>query len=316
MPAASGHLLLFCLCSEIFPLLTWQRGTHTFLSPIYVKTKDRKSSVHLSSAKTTKSNISSKPVLFCHLTNNCSAFFPLPQSEYNSSFGGLGFFPLVVEHVNLHWKVDRQRSSRKHLRILFLTLLRIFWTDLPPPATRDRPPGCKTVFVGGLPENATEQLIMEVFGQCGDITAIRKSKKNFCHIRFADEFTVDKALFLSGTLLVVPLWFCHLHVSTLSSQCSKVVGNNYFFFTSPQGGVTCREENSSFFCKLENGTDQGVNRHLFPKMKITSWLMKLIVLYILVCRMIISQSVTPHCRLCRICQRTQSSSAYSLEVAC
>ncbi|KAM4555869.1 ecto-NOX disulfide-thiol exchanger 2 isoform 2-T3 [Odontesthes bonariensis] len=70
--------------------------------------------------------------------------------------------------------------------------------NLPPPATRDRPPGCKTVFVGGLPENATEQLIVEVFGQCGDITAIRKSKKNFCHIRFAEEFTVDKALFLSG----------------------------------------------------------------------------------------------------------------------
>lgn len=76
--------------------------------------------------------------------------------------------------------------------------LHYFYTDLPPPATRDRPPGCKTVFVGGLPENATEQLIMEVFGQCGDITAIRKSKKNFCHIRFAEEFTVDKALFLSG----------------------------------------------------------------------------------------------------------------------
>lgn len=70
--------------------------------------------------------------------------------------------------------------------------------NLPPPATRDRPPGCKTVFVGGLPENSNEQIIMEVFGQCGDITAIRKSKKNFCHIRFAEEFTVDKALFLSG----------------------------------------------------------------------------------------------------------------------
>ncbi|XP_068571244.1 ecto-NOX disulfide-thiol exchanger 2 isoform X2 [Cebidichthys violaceus] len=70
--------------------------------------------------------------------------------------------------------------------------------NLPPPATRERPPGCKTVFVGGLPENATEQLIVEIFGQCGEITAIRKSKKNFCHIRFAEEFTVDKALFLSG----------------------------------------------------------------------------------------------------------------------
>ncbi|KAJ6661694.1 hypothetical protein lerEdw1_013216 [Lerista edwardsae] len=71
--------------------------------------------------------------------------------------------------------------------------------NLPPPSTRERPPGCKTVFVGGLPENATEEIIQEVFDQCGDITAIRKSKKNFCHIRFAEEFMVDKAIYLSGT---------------------------------------------------------------------------------------------------------------------
>lgn len=75
----------------------------------------------------------------------------------------------------------------------------IFLLDLPPPSTRERPPGCKTVFVGGLPENATEEIIQEVFDQCGDITAIRKSKKNFCHIRFAEEFMVDKAIYLSGT---------------------------------------------------------------------------------------------------------------------
>ncbi|XP_070818680.1 ecto-NOX disulfide-thiol exchanger 2-like isoform X2 [Chaetodon trifascialis] len=70
--------------------------------------------------------------------------------------------------------------------------------NLPLPATRERPPGCRTVFVGGLPENATEQLIMDVFGRCGDIAAIRKSKKNFCHVRFVEELTVDKALLLSG----------------------------------------------------------------------------------------------------------------------
>ncbi|XP_076775076.1 ecto-NOX disulfide-thiol exchanger 2 isoform X4 [Arvicanthis niloticus] len=70
--------------------------------------------------------------------------------------------------------------------------------NLPPPATRERPPGCKTVFVGGLPENGTEQIIIEVFEQCGEIIAIRKSKKNFCHIRFAEEYMVDKALYLSG----------------------------------------------------------------------------------------------------------------------
>ncbi|KAL4608841.1 ecto-NOX disulfide-thiol exchanger 1-like isoform X1 [Arapaima gigas] len=70
--------------------------------------------------------------------------------------------------------------------------------NLPPPSTRERPPGCKTVFVGGLPENATEEIIREVFDHCGEIIAVRKSKKNFCHIRFAQEFMVDKAIYLSG----------------------------------------------------------------------------------------------------------------------
>uniref|UniRef100_A0A3Q3JL86 RRM domain-containing protein n=1 Tax=Monopterus albus TaxID=43700 RepID=A0A3Q3JL86_MONAL len=70
--------------------------------------------------------------------------------------------------------------------------------NLPPPSTRERPPGCKTVFVGGLPESATEEIIREVFNQCGEINAIRKSKKNFCHIRFSEEFMVDKAIYLSG----------------------------------------------------------------------------------------------------------------------
>ncbi|KAJ8349991.1 hypothetical protein SKAU_G00251210 [Synaphobranchus kaupii] len=70
--------------------------------------------------------------------------------------------------------------------------------NLPPPSTRERPPGCKTVFVGGLPENASEEIVRELFDQCGDIIAIRKSKKNFCHIRFSEEFMVDKALYLSG----------------------------------------------------------------------------------------------------------------------
>ncbi|XP_062819818.1 ecto-NOX disulfide-thiol exchanger 2 isoform X2 [Anolis carolinensis] len=70
--------------------------------------------------------------------------------------------------------------------------------NLPPPTTRERPPGCKTVFVGGLPENGTEETIVEIFEQCGEIIALRKSKKHFCHIRFAEEYMVDKAIYLSG----------------------------------------------------------------------------------------------------------------------
>ncbi|XP_034429251.1 ecto-NOX disulfide-thiol exchanger 1 isoform X2 [Hippoglossus hippoglossus] len=70
--------------------------------------------------------------------------------------------------------------------------------NLPPPSMRERPPGCRTVFVGGLPENSSEEIIREVFEPCGEITALRKSKKNFCHIRFNEEFMVDKAIYLSG----------------------------------------------------------------------------------------------------------------------
>lgn len=70
--------------------------------------------------------------------------------------------------------------------------------NAPPPTTRERPPGCRTVFVGGLPENMTEEIITEVFERCGEITTLRLSKKNFCHIRFVYEPSVDSAIFLSG----------------------------------------------------------------------------------------------------------------------
>ena len=71
--------------------------------------------------------------------------------------------------------------------------------NVPKATTRERPLGCRTVFVGGLPENMTEDIIEEVFQSiCGKISAIRMSKKNFCHIRFQNEKSVDSAIGLSG----------------------------------------------------------------------------------------------------------------------
>ncbi|XP_062583717.1 ecto-NOX disulfide-thiol exchanger 2-like [Saccostrea cucullata] len=70
--------------------------------------------------------------------------------------------------------------------------------NAPPPTTRERPPGCRTTFVGGLPENVTEEIIAEAFSNFGMIVSIRKGKKNFCHIRYELEESVDRALFLSG----------------------------------------------------------------------------------------------------------------------
>lgn len=50
----------------------------------------------------------------------------------------------------------------------------------------------------GLPENITEAVIQEIFERCGEITTLRLSKKNFCHIRFVLEASVDAAIYLSG----------------------------------------------------------------------------------------------------------------------
>lgn len=70
--------------------------------------------------------------------------------------------------------------------------------DAPPPSTRDRPEGCRTIFVGGLPETMTEEILSEIFEHFGGICSIRLSKKNFAHIRFETEDSVDRALYLSG----------------------------------------------------------------------------------------------------------------------
>ncbi|CAL1541449.1 unnamed protein product [Lymnaea stagnalis] len=68
----------------------------------------------------------------------------------------------------------------------------------PPRSTRERPPGCRTIFIGGIPENCTEDLLFEVFENCGPIQSIRISKKNFAHIRFENMESVDRALYISG----------------------------------------------------------------------------------------------------------------------
>ena len=45
---------------------------------------------------------------------------------------------------------------------------------------------------------ATEEIIIDVFGKCGEIQTIRMGKKNFCHIRYQEEYCVDNAIYLSG----------------------------------------------------------------------------------------------------------------------
>ncbi|XP_042902687.1 ecto-NOX disulfide-thiol exchanger 2 isoform X1 [Parasteatoda tepidariorum] len=69
--------------------------------------------------------------------------------------------------------------------------------------TRERHPGCKTVFVGGLPEKISEEIVREIFSRCGEISTVRMSKKNFCHVRFIAEAYVDQAMMLLGYRLKI-----------------------------------------------------------------------------------------------------------------
>ncbi|XP_033760867.1 ecto-NOX disulfide-thiol exchanger 2-like [Pecten maximus] len=70
--------------------------------------------------------------------------------------------------------------------------------NAPPQTTRERPMGCRTIFVGGLPENVTEEMIAEIFENFGNIVSIRKGKKNFAHIRYEMEDSVERSMFVSG----------------------------------------------------------------------------------------------------------------------
>ncbi|XP_031566584.1 uncharacterized protein LOC116301638 isoform X2 [Actinia tenebrosa] len=79
--------------------------------------------------------------------------------------------------------------------------------NAPKPNTSEKPEGCHTIFIGGLPESVTEEIITEIFSMCGTIQSIRispgKLGKNFCHVRFMDPHSVDMALGYSGYRLVI-----------------------------------------------------------------------------------------------------------------
>ena len=51
--------------------------------------------------------------------------------------------------------------------------------------------------------NFPEEIVRDVFDRCGEITTIRLSKKNFCHIRYEMEEFVDNAIFLSGKVFII-----------------------------------------------------------------------------------------------------------------
>ena len=55
--------------------------------------------------------------------------------------------------------------------------------NAPPRTTREKPPGCKTLFVGGLPETVTEDMIGELMQTCGSKTILVPPPLPYCLAR-------------------------------------------------------------------------------------------------------------------------------------
>lgn len=130
------------------------------------------------------------------------SFMMLPSVMMDPSLLGLQQFPMMnlpnaaVTNTD-NTKGDASASAKEIIQCASCTLIPPN-PNQPPPTTRERPLGCKTCFIGGLPESITPEIIHEIFERCGEITTLRLSKKNFCHVRFSFEASVDSAIYLSG----------------------------------------------------------------------------------------------------------------------
>ncbi|KAL0879597.1 hypothetical protein ABMA27_003323 [Loxostege sticticalis] len=66
------------------------------------------------------------------------------------------------------------------------------------PNRREKPPGCRTIFVGGLPNGITEEVVHEMFQRFGGIDDIKLHRQGVCHVRFENHPSVEQSFFLSG----------------------------------------------------------------------------------------------------------------------
>lgn len=71
---------------------------------------------------------------------------------------------------------------------------------------RSRPPGCRTVFVGNIPEKCSEEILKQIFENFGEIDSVRfnlNNKKSFAHIRFVKHESAERAVIANGSQIRV-----------------------------------------------------------------------------------------------------------------
>lgn len=66
------------------------------------------------------------------------------------------------------------------------------------PERRERPKGCRTIFVGGLPSNVKQDMLNEMFQRFGIIQNVRSPKSGIYYVRFERQESVENAFLLSG----------------------------------------------------------------------------------------------------------------------
>lgn len=73
----------------------------------------------------------------------------------------------------------------------------------------EKQPGCRTVFINGLPKMADEDIILEIFSVCGPIEKLTvnnggaKSQKKHCQVQFVEHGSAEKAVKFNGHVLVI-----------------------------------------------------------------------------------------------------------------
>ncbi|XP_026736920.1 ecto-NOX disulfide-thiol exchanger 2-like [Trichoplusia ni] len=98
---------------------------------------------------------------------------------------------------NLMMMNQQMQLANQHIYITNGMLLpAIPGTSTPP--RRERPLGCRTIFVGGLPMGITEDVVMEIFQRFGDVEEVKLHRQGVCHVRFAKVESVEQSFFVSG----------------------------------------------------------------------------------------------------------------------
>ncbi|XP_050355501.1 ecto-NOX disulfide-thiol exchanger 2-like [Nymphalis io] len=63
---------------------------------------------------------------------------------------------------------------------------------------RDKPKGCRTIFVGGLPSNVSHDTLNEMFQRFGTIQEIKSPKTGVYYVRFERQESVETSFLLTG----------------------------------------------------------------------------------------------------------------------